>query len=329
MGRKLGMVALVVVGLVAAGCQVNPGDPGPADVTFDIVANGTGAPAISPLIYGTNDASALSSNRQTAVRLGGNRWTAYNWENNASNAGSDYCFQNDGFLSSSNVPGAAVKATVDQATAAGAAAVLTVPIGDYVSADENGGCDVRNSGPDYLQTRFRRNIAVKGSAFTLTPDVNDSSVYEDEYVNWLKATEPSANVVFDLDNEPDLWSTTHAEVHPNAVTYAELASRSATYAAAIKNAWPAAKVAGPLSYGFYGYERLQGAPDAANRNFLDWWLDQMKAAGIAAGKRLIDYMDLHWYPEATGGGVRITGSDTSPAVVAAREQAPRSLWDPS
>ena len=40
----------------------------------------------------------------------------------------------------------------------------------------------------------------------------------------------------------------------------------------------------------------------------------MKAADTAAGKRLVDYLDLHWYPEATGGGVRITGTDTAAAV---------------
>src|SRR5690606_34161655 len=39
--------------------------------------------------------------------------------------------------------------------------------------------------------------------------------------------------------------------------------------------------------------------------------------------------DVHWYPEAQGGGVRITGEETSAAVVEARKQAPRSLWDPT
>jgi hypothetical protein len=53
----------------------------------------------------------------------------------------------------------------------------------------------------------------------------------------------------------------------------------------------------------------------------------MKAAEVDHGSRLIDYLDLHWYPEAQGGGVRITEQDTSSAVVAARVQAPRSLWD--
>jgi hypothetical protein len=40
-------------------------------------------------------------------------------------------------------------------------------------------------------------------------------------------------------------------------------------------------------------------------------------------------LDLHWYPEATGNGERITGTGTSAAVVEARVQAPRSLWDPT
>jgi hypothetical protein len=284
---------------------------------------------ISPLIYGSNSARGLATNRQSVLRQGGNRWTAYNWENNASNAGSDWCFQNDGYLSASNTPGDAVKPTIDQATAAGAAAIVTVPIVDHVAADKNGGCDVRNSGANYLTTRFKANHSTKGSALSLTPNATDGHVYEDEYVNWLKNTEPNANIIFSLDNEPDLWSATHAEVHPNALTYAEIVQRNTDYAKAIKSAWPTAKVAGPVNYGFAGFENLQGAPDNGGRNFLDFYLDSMKAADTAAGKRLVDYLDLHWYPEATGGGVRITGADTGAAVVAARVQAPRSLWDPT
>jgi len=53
----------------------------------------------------------------------------------------------------------------------------------------------------------------------------------------------------------------------------------------------------------------------------------MKQAEQDNGKRLLDVLDVHWYPEATGGGVRIIDANNSPAVVAARLQAPRSLWD--
>jgi hypothetical protein len=41
---------------------------------------------------------------------------------------------------------------------------------------------------------------------------------------------------------------------------------------------------------------------------------------------------MHWYPEAQGGGTRITAEgalNNTAAVVAARVQAPRSLWDPT
>src|SRR5207248_2326867 len=82
-------------------------------------------------------------------------------------------------------------------------------------------------------------------------------------------------------------------------------------------------------YGWYGYTTLQGAPDANGRDFLSFYLSRMNAASTKAGQRLLDVLDLHWYPEATGNGIRITGNDTSAPVVAARLQAARSLWDPN
>jgi hypothetical protein len=61
----------------------------------------------------------------------------------------------------------------------------------------------------------------------------------------------------------------------------------------------------------------------------------MKEAEAKGGRRLVDYLDLHWYPEASGGGARIV-FDSAPtdatklaAYQEARLQAPRSLWDPS
>lgn len=318
--------------LLAASC-IPPGDPGPADVQLRI-DTGLDRRPISPQIYGSNTARDMANNRLTLIRSGGNRMTAYNWENNASNAGSDWCHQNDAYLSSSSSPGAAVEPMVDSAHAAGADAMVTVPIVDHVAYDKLGGSgppscsgDVANT-PDYLATRFRTNVADKPGALSLTPNATDGAVYQDEFVNFIEQR-TSGNVLYSLDNEPDLWSHTHNRIHPAPVSYAELIERNIRFATAIKSVAPDAIVTGPASYGFYGFERLQGAPDAANRNFLDVWLAAMQAADTAAGRRLVDHLDLHWYPEATGGGVRITGTDTSSAVVAARLQAPRSLWDPT
>jgi hypothetical protein len=305
---------------------VKPGDPGSAEVTL-AVRTDQPLHAISPLIYGTNGTPDGERTKPTVARSGGNRLPAYNWENNASNAGSDYMFQNDDFLSKSDEPAKPILDGIQAADALGAASIVTIPIVDYVSADKNGGGDVRNSGSDYLMTRFKQNEPTKGSAFSVTPDTSDAFVYEDEYAAYLKSKVPTSHVLFSLDNEPDLWSSTHAEVHPMAVTYAELWDRNQKYAAALKRVWPEAPVLGFVSYGYAGYTTLQSAPDAMGRDFIEWYLDQAKAAEASAGERLIDYLDLHWYPEAQGGGQRIINATNDAAVVSAREQAPRSLWD--
>ncbi len=289
---------------------------------------------ISPYIYGVNQADWGGRSRPMRLgRLGGNRWTAYNWETNASNAGSDFRHQNDDFLGGGDIPGEAVRPYVAQAHAAGAAVVVTVPMAGYVSADKNGGGDV-NQTPDFLNVRFLK-AGIKGRGFTYPPDTGDGVVYLDELVAWLESAFPGARndpertIFYSLDNEPDLWANTHARIRPSGkVTYDELLSRTVALADAIKRVAPQALVFGPVSYGWQGYVSLQDAPDAGGRDFLDFYLSSLRVAEGSARRRLVDVLDLHWYPEAQGGGVRITGQDSTPAVAAARVQAPRSLWDP-
>ncbi len=316
---------------------VEPGDPGAADVAIEVRTDTARLP-ISPLVYGLNGGADVARDRPRLVRAGGNRLTAYNWENNASNAGEDYCNQNDGLLGApGSPPASAFRALLDDARARGTAAIITVPIIDHVAADHDdlgdGGqgppaCvgDVRNSGSNYLSTRFAANVARKGAPFAATPDLGDDTVYQDEAVDFVRRTWGDVRVLVSLDNEPDLWSSTHPRVHPVPVTYAELVERTVRFAAAVKDAWPAVEVLGFVSYGYAGYTTLQGAPDAGGRRFIPHFLDELRAAETAAGRRLVDYLDLHWYPEARGDGVRISDVDDARGA-AARVQAPRSLWD--
>ncbi len=320
------LIPLLCVSLLAAASALGA-------VHFTIDAEKEVRP-ISRLIYGVNQPIDDAWANATFLRFGGNRTTAYNWVTNASNAGSDYHFQNDGYLSGTT-PGAAVAAVLHNAYDHDAAALITVPINGSVSADEKADGDVRKSGPDYLQTRFRPEAPAKNAPFTLTPDPNSTVVYQDEFVNWVKTnypygqTDPHRRIYFELDNEPGLWSETHAEVHPKKLTYAELVRKTIAYATAVKNVEPNTLIFGPANYGWGGYVTLQDAPDANGRDFQVFYLQQLAKAGAAAGRRLLDVLDVHWYPEATGGGVRIDGMESNPAVVAARLQAPRSLWDPT
>jgi hypothetical protein len=321
-------------GSAGAGPVTTPGDPGAHDVLFTIDSTRDVHP-ISPYIYGTNQGNLKAEARfLTMTRVGGNRLSAYNWETNASNAGSDYQYENDNYMSSSSVAGAPMKQAVQDATSAGASIIMTVPTAGWVSADENGPCPSQPT-PQQIAQRFVPIVPKKGSAFAYPPDTSDGKVYADEFVSWLESqfpnaqTDPARRIFYMLDNEPDLWSSTHSEMHPSPVTYAEIVQRSTDFASAIKGAAPNALVFGPVNYGWNGFVNLQNAPDANGRDFLEFFLDSMKAAEQANGKRLLDVLDVHWYPEATGGGTRITDDGTGSAEVAARLQAPRSLWDPN
>ena len=141
---------------------------------------------ISPLIYGANstDCAGMGTGFRFA-RSGGNRLTAYNWENNASNAGSDYFFQNDNLMGATNEAGWADRVFIQAATAAGVVPLVTIPCAGYVAADKLGDGDVRNT-PNYINTRFKVSVPAKpGGNFVYPPDTTDSFVYQDECVNYL------------------------------------------------------------------------------------------------------------------------------------------------
>ena len=309
--------------------HVRAGQP----VVFEI--DGAKKQPISPYIYGTNQPDWQGHSKYlTLTRWGGNRITAYNWETNASNAGSDWQHQNDDYLTKSETPGEPVRKLVADAHAADASVVVTVPMAGYVAADKNGGGDV-NRTPDYLKTRFLPSLPRKNAKFAFPPDLRDGRVFQDEFVWWLERTFPEARsnprrtIFYALDNEPDLWSSTHARIHPQKTGYEEIARLGAEYAAAIKAVAPKALVFAPVNYGWQGFVKLQDAPDAQGRDFLSFYLQQMRLAEQKAGRRLLDVLDVHWYPEAQGGNVRVSEDNAQAEVAAVRVQAPRSLWDPA
>jgi hypothetical protein len=302
------IVACTLTGLTAGSATLGPrrlAAATSATVTFDIDTN-VRQRAVSPLIYGVNldktvdpaqFAEVMAEARPGMVRMGGDRWTAYNWENNDSNAGSDYEYENDDYLSASTSPGAAVLPTIEAAEKAGIPVLLTIPIAGYVSADRDPPGPVRSSGPDYLKTRFKVDEPTAPGPLTATPNEALPDVYQDQYVYWLTKTVPGAQLMFSLDNEPDLWGSTHAEIHPAPTTYTELLSKDLAYAAAVKKVDPVVAVTGPVSYGWEGYETLQNAPGSAEYgNFLDWWMRNVKAADAKDATTLINDLDLHLVP---------------------------------
>lgn len=311
-----------------------------ADMHFLIIPDAVIGP-ISPYIYGLNDQDPADTNT-TVRRLGGNRLTGYNWINNASNAGSDYKQSSDDWLCKDHLkftncdePAASVIDFVEQNQKAAMDSLITVPMAGYVAADKNGPVLESEKAPS---ARWKAISLRKKSPFTLNPNPDSKVVYEDEFVNYLVQKLHSAAQggikFYDLDNEPGLWPTTHPLLHPKKTSYWELMNKSETLAYSILKIDPNAMILGPVSYGWNGFLSLQDAPDSAEANqslgtFLDFYLDQMKYIESRDGERLLHVLDVHWYPEAQGGGKRITENDITSASIEARLQAPRSLWDPS
>jgi hypothetical protein len=325
----------------AGGASGDGGTDTRTSVSFNVDATASGH-AISPLIYGINPGSVACSNAAThfgLCRLGGDRWSTYNWENNASNAGAPLCFQNDGALGASDDPAQAVTTLVSEAAGNGAAALVTLPILDYVAADKLGGTppddcsgDVRKSGTDleYLDTRFKANFLAKGEPFGSPPDTSDDRVYQDEFVEFVKAAAGNAEVLFALDNQPGLWGVTQEAVHLAAPTYAEVVARNVAYAKMLRDHWPAAEIAGYVGYGWLDFVSLQNSAEATSEGlFVDYYLAGLAEASATDARRLIDYLDVHWFPDVYVDGRRIIENDASPELAASRVQAPRSLWDAS
>ena len=137
-----------------------------------------------------------------------------------------------------------------------------------------------------------------------------------------------------LDNEPMLWNSTHRDVHPAGTSYDELWAKTATIGAAIKAQDAGAQTLGPAVWGWcaYFFSGADGCGPGADRaahggeDFLPWYLDQAKAWETAHGKRLLDTLDVHYYPQAAG--VALT-DDESSATAALRLRSLKSLYDPA
>jgi hypothetical protein len=144
---------------------------------------------------------------------------------------------------------------------------------------------------------------------------------------------------YNLDNEPMLWWETHRDVHPAPTSYDELRDQTYAYAAALKAADPAAQTLGPVLWGWSAY--FYSAKDVADGGawwntrsdrmahgdvpFVEWYLQQMQAYENAHGLRLLDYLDLHYYPQAG----QFSNAAGNTAMQQLRLRSTQALWNPA
>lgn len=320
---------------------------------------GSAGSAISPLIYGVAgaDPATLTALGASLNRWGGNPADRYNWVlGHAWNAGRDWEFRN---LNYTGGTGNSADNFVASTLTAGSAPLMTVPAVGWVAKDTNndhkstgvpnqGGAPVAPgsaaiSGYDPRANQAATSVAslaAKPGSLSDPADPNAPAVYQDEWVHHLVDSfglAPKGPTYFTIGNEPDLWSTTDTDVHPAQMSYDAMLAMYEQYAMAVKSQDPSARLLGPDSSGWtaYWYSALDRGGDNysthADRNahggqpFLAWWLAQVSKHDQAAGVRTLDYLDVHYYPQADG----VDSSASDPATQQLRIRSTRSLDDPN
>ncbi|MEO5730562.1 MAG: glycoside hydrolase family 44 protein [Byssovorax sp.] len=321
----------------------------PSAFTVDCRAKG---PRISPLVYGiAYDFMHVADHPHqwqlgpTIRRWGGNASSRYNWElGNAWNTAQDWFWENVNYSAS---PTFSYAVFLDENLARGVKSALTIPMIGWVANDTisySFPVSGRGAQDSVDQWKHDAGNGMKGRKPLTSPLPSRTSVPAPPAFikRWIEAIyakdrgDGKRRVhQYILDNEPNLWSSTHRDVHPEPVTYEELLTRTIQYGSAIRAADPEAVIAGPAEWGWLNY--LYSARDTAglpgvnldrrehgNVPLVTWYLRKLREHEQKTGVRVLDVLDLHFYPQAD----RVHTEDGSPAVAARRIRSTRALWDP-
>jgi hypothetical protein len=350
------------VRLIGTGEEPPPPDGDGLTLNVDVTA---ARKPISAYIYGINeygdadtpeqDAAYMQELGITVRRWGGNATSRYNWKTDISNHASDWYFGNVKESDATDLPNdSAVNRYINENAEAGTDSFIVMPLTGYVSNDNETACGfaVSKYGPQKAtaaaDSRPDCGNGVKNDGTLITGNNPlDASIainpaFDAEWVNYLKGRYGSGNQggvrFYNYDNEPDIWFETHRDVWPTGYKYDQFRDLTYQYGAAIKAADPTAALLGPAVNGwtYYFYSSYDGQredwvdPDDRNAHggmpFVPWYLQQMAAYEQQNGVRILDYLDLHYYPQSTGVSLSEAGSAATQAL---RLRSTRSLWDPA
>jgi hypothetical protein len=352
--------------------QVNPVPVPSAAATVTL---GKAGHEISPHILGVNWGSgkALRDIGAGGNRWGGNRSTKYNWKDDLDSAGSDWFFLND-YGVEPGTPETAksyyrfIKETLDAKVPVN----FTIPITPFIAKKHPTKGQRYCSYPTSLYPKQERTDG-QGCGNGRTPDKkpifgNDPNLgmtknspelqkeFVENVVKLFGKADKGGVAYYTLDNEPGLWMHTHRDSMPRGISAADLVRMNVEYATAVKAADPTAKVIGFASWGpkelagsnldFFkagvpnGWElpeewSFQEQPKRDGDTQLVYFLKEIKKAEAKAGKRLIDVIDIHWYPEIYAknslGRTERSLNDVAydPAFTPVQFEALREFWDPT
>lgn len=303
---------------------------------------------ISKYVFGSNEFGNMEGPEPSITydgpagitfrRLGGNLSTAYNWVNNATNAGHDWKHENGyfwpGLLGMSeaqrNEPAAVIAAAHANSQSIGAKSLITLQLAGFVAADADGPVPPDQTAPS------KRFVPLLWSSDRSADAPIDRSVADMPQLlrrlvqRYGRADTATGIYAYALDNEPGLWAQNHPRIVPRAPTIRDFLARSIAAARAIRAIDPSARIFGPASWGATEFHSFQNATDWSSYatrydSFLSAYLDAFRIASEQSGVRLLDALDVHWYPFSKVGDLL---NSVNPAHAQVLLAAPRTLTDP-
>jgi hypothetical protein len=306
---------------------------------------------VSPLIFGIgyyplSDAKDgyVWEMRPAARRWGGNHTSRYNWRlGNAWNTGADWFFRNVNYTGD---PAFSWRDFLRAERRHGVGTALVMPMLGWVSKDTSSvAFPVSVFGPQHAVDPYKGEagdgLSEGGRELVTSPErtsVRSTPADVEEWVREIRKLDKELGgrsvQLYLLDNEPELWNSTHRDVHPEPVSYDELLERTIAYASAIRRADPGATIGGPSAWGwpayFYSAVDVKAGffvkPDRRAHGdvpLLSWYLRELNAFEKRTGVRLLDVLDVHYYPQ------ELARDSWDEETQGRRLRATRSLWDKS
>jgi len=306
------------------------------EVTVDVLTN---RHPISPYVYGgayPNNAATITDSGLSVVRWGGDATSTYNWQAHTYNAANDYYFEDyaaSGFNNSS-ADSDSVQFVKDVIAAGGnplmtmvmlpwvAKSAETPPPSanyhwsfsvakygaqcstDYWNSDAGNGIVYSancNSQPTYLTANPNDAYVPLLDNHSDTCPSGDTCVYRSDWAAALATAFGSAPHFYNMDNEIEIWGSTHRDIHPNPSGYEELRDTYLAEARALKGWDPQAIRLGPITCCWWFYWNGENNNDKgvhAGIDFLPWWLNEVYWQDKMAGTQSVDVFDIHAYPDA-------------------------------
>jgi hypothetical protein len=323
-------------------------------VTVDVLSD---RHPISPYVYGgayPKDAPTITDSGLSVVRWGGNATSTYNWQLQTDNADNDWYFEDFNY---SEIGDSSSSQFIQDVKTAGSNPLMTMVMLPWVAKTAE--TSVTQGGANNGHWSF--SVAKYGAqcatdpyntdagdgletdcSTALTADPNDAyvplldqpgsndpagSVYRNQWAAALATAFGSAPHFYDMDNEIDIWGSTHRDIHPNPSGYDELRDTYLAEARALKTWDPAAIRFGPVSCCWWFYWNGENNNDKAAHggvDFLPWWLNEVYWQDQIAGTRSVDVVDIHAYPDTPD-----TSSFTTAQKQALATRIYRDYWDPT